>query len=255
MQGLLRSRRALVVAVGIAAAAIAAALIVVSAVGSGDDEAAPATVPRTAPTTVTGSTSASPTTLPGAAATAQLFRGIPQRLNQLGDPKAPVTMIEFADLQCPFCRDYAVDALPAIVKEYVRPGKVRLVFGGIAFLGPDSETALRAVYAAGLQNRLWNFADLLYRNQGPENSGWVTDGLLRAVGESIPGLDLGALMAARQSQEVDAAIAAMQQQARNARVDSTPTFFAGKTGGTLEQVAVSSLTADAFRPTLDALTR
>jgi hypothetical protein len=52
----------------------------------------------------------------------------------LGNPNAPVTMIEFADLQCPFCRDYALNALPAIVQEYVRPGKVKLVFGGISFL-------------------------------------------------------------------------------------------------------------------------
>lgn len=200
------------------------------------------------------SKSSSPAAVDGSA-TAALLAGIPQDGISLGSPDAPVVLVEFADLQCPFCGEYAIDALPAIVEEYVRPGKVKLVFTGLAFIGPDSETALRATYAAGLQGKLWNYLDLLYRNQGPENSGWVTDGLLRAVGESIPGLDVGALMAARQSQEVDSAIAAMQQQARNARVDSTPTFFAGKTGGTLEQVAVSSLTADAFRPTLDALTK
>jgi len=165
-----------------------------------------------------------------------------------------VTMVEFGDLQCPFCREYAIKALPAIVNEYVRPGKVKLVFTGLAFIGPDSETALRATYAAGLQGKLWNYLDLLYRNQGAENSGWVTDGLLRAVGNSIPGLDTNALMLARTSTEVDNAIAVSTQQAQNARVDSTPTFFAGKTGGTLQQVAVSSLSADAFRPTLDALT-
>ena len=93
-------------------------------------------------------------------------------------------MVEFADLQCPFCREYTLNALPTIVKQYVRTGKVKLVFFGMAFLGPDSETALRAAYAAGLQSRLWNVIDLLYRNQGPENSGWVTDGLLRAVGKA-----------------------------------------------------------------------
>jgi len=250
VRALVNNRLALFGAVGVVAVGIAVALIVVSVVGSGDKKQSAPTVP-----TATARGTTVPAKVPGAAAAAGLFRGIPQRLNQLGNASAPVTMIEFADLQCPFCRDYTLNALPAIVKEYVRPGKVKLVFGGISFIGPDSETALRAVYAAGLQNRLWNFADLLYRNQGEENSGWVTDGLLRAVGRSIPGLDVDAMMAARQSEEVDAAIAAMRQQAQNAQVDSTPTFFAGKTGGTLQQVAVNALTPEAFRPTLDALTK
>src|SRR5439155_270723 len=113
------------------------------------------------------STSGSTTTaepdvvLSGEAATQKLFRGIPQKLNVLGNLKAPVTMVEFADLQCPYCRDFAVQALPDIVRRYVRPGKVKLVFSGLAILGSDSERALRATYAAGLQGRLWNYLDLL----------------------------------------------------------------------------------------------
>jgi protein-disulfide isomerase len=255
---LIGNRLALFGAVVIAAVGIAVALILVSVLGSSGRKTAPATSAlATTPSAPggTGSAGAPPAKVPGAALTQKLFLGIPQTLNVLGDPKAPVTMVEFGDLQCPFCRDYALRALPAIVEEYVRPGKVKLVFTGLAFIGPDSETALRATYAAGLQGKLWNYLDLLYRNQGPENSGWVTDGLLRAVGSSIPGLDTNALMLARASAEVDNALALSAQQARNARVDSTPAFFAGRTGRTLERVAVSSLTADAFRPTLDALTR
>jgi protein-disulfide isomerase len=253
VRALISNRLALFAAVGIAAVGIAVALIVVSVVGSSDKKASP-TIGPTATTPATGSAQA-PAKVPGAAATQRLFRGIPQTLNALGNPNAPVTMIEFGDLQCPFCREYTVNALPAIVDEYVRPGKVKLVFTGLAVLGPDSEPALRATYAAALQGKLWNYIDLLYKNQGPENSGWVTEGLLRAVGESIPGLDVNSMLAARSSPEIDNAIALSVQQAQSARVDRTPTFFAGKTGGTLEQVAISSLTADAFRPTLDALTK
>lgn len=253
MRRLLRRRAALFAAVGIAAVGIAVGLIVASVVGSDGKEKA---TPTTVATTV--STSTSPATTPGltvtgGAATARLLRGIPQRLNVLGNPKAPVTMVEFADLQCPFCREFALDALPALVREYVRPGKVKLVFAGMAFIGPDSEKALRATYAAGLQGRLWNFLDLLYRNQGPENSGWVTDDLLRAAGRAVQGLDVGAMIAARQTPEVDNAIAATEQQASSARVNSTPTFFAGPTGGTLQHLGVSELKPQAFRPTLDAL--
>jgi protein-disulfide isomerase len=245
-------------AVGIAAVGIAVALILVSVVGSGGKKATPTTAPTTTAGAAGASTSSTPTpgvTVTGAAATARLLRGIPQKLNVLGNLKAPVTMVEFADLQCPFCRDFALNALPTLVREYVRSGKVKLVFSGIAFLGADSETALRATYAAGLQGRLWNYLDLLYRNQGAENSGWVTDDLLRAVGKAIPGVDVGTLMAARQTAEVDTAIQATQQQASSAHVNSTPTFFVGPTGGTLQQLNVSELTAQAFRPALDALVK
>jgi protein-disulfide isomerase len=251
VRGLLRSRAAMFVAVGIAAVGIAAGLIVVSVVGSGGKKAAPAAVTSSASSTTT----APGGTANGTAATKELFRGIPQRLNVLGNPQAPVTMVEFADLQCPFCREFALGGLPAIVREYVRPGKVKLVFAGLAFIGPDSEAALRATYAAGLQSRLWEFLDLLYRNQGAENSGWVTDGLLREVGSSIAGLDVDAMLAARQTAEVDNAILATNQQANSAHVNSTPTFFAGRTGGTLQRIAVSELGPRAFRPTLNALLR
>jgi protein-disulfide isomerase len=239
--------------VGAVAVAIAVALIVVSVVGSSDNKTAEATTTAAAPG-ATATEPAGPATAPGAAATLALFKGIPQQLNVLGKPSAPVTMVEFADLQCPFCRDYAVSALPSLVREYVRPGKAKFVFSGMHFLGPDSEKALRAVYAAGLQRRLWQYLDLLYKSQGAENSGWVTDDLLRSIGASIPGFDTKKMLADMSSQDVTNAIAVSDQQAQSASVSSTPTFFAGKTGGTLEHVNVTALTPEAFRPTLDALT-
>ena len=92
-------------------------------------------------------------------------------------------------------------------------------------LGPDSEKALRAVYAAGLQGRLWEYLDLLYRSQGAENSGWVTDELLRSVGASIPGFDTDRMMAAMNSTEVSQGLAAADAQAQQAGVNSTPTLY------------------------------
>ena len=263
MKRYFQGRNAVFVGVGIAAVGIAVALILVSVLGSSSGtKAAPATGPaRPVATTTDRTTSATPRTteklppVPGAAATTALFKGLPQRLNQLGKPTAKATMIEFADLQCPYCHEYAVNALPAIVKEYVRTGKVKLVFFGMAFIGPDSEKALRAVYAAGIQGKLWQYLDLLYRNQGAENSGWVTDALLRQVGDSIPGLDTDKMLADMSSSDVDAAIAASQQQATNAKVNSTPTFFAGASGSTLQRMSINALTPEAFRPTLDSLAK
>jgi protein-disulfide isomerase len=254
MKRLLHGRTALFFGVGVVAAGIALALILVSVLGSsGGSSASPTTT--SAPTTAADSPPAQTTKAPGAAATAALFQGIPQRLNQLGKTNAKVTMVEFADPQCPYCRQFAVDALPAIVKEYVRTGKVKLIFFGIEIIGPNSDQGLRATYAAGLQGKLWNFSDLLYKSQGAENSGWITDALLRQIGDSIPGFDTEKMMVDRSSSAVEAALAASSQQASNAHVNQTPTFFAGPTGGRLQQIAVSSLTPEAFRPTLDALTR
>lgn len=253
MKRYFHGRNALVLGVGVAALAIALVLILVSVLGSSSAE----TTPSPPSTTTTGGSKIAPAPpkAPGAAATAALFRGIPQRLNQLGKPSAKVTMVEFADPQCPYCARFALDALPAIVREYVRTGKVKLVYFGIEIIGPNSEQGLRATYAAGLQGKLWNFSDLLFKSQGAENSDWITDSLLRRIGDSIPGLVTEKMMADRSSAEVEAALAASEQQASSARVNRTPTFFAGPTGGRLQQIPLTALTPEAFRPTLDALVR
>lgn len=255
----LHGRKAVYAGVGIAALVIALVLILVSVLGSsGGTKASPATTSAAQSTTSTGPASSAPAVTPvapGAAATAALFRGVPQTLNVLGNPNAKVTMIEFADPQCPYCQKFALDALPGIVQEYVRTGKVKLVLFAINILGSNSDSGLRAIYAAGLQGKAWNFADLLYKSQGTENSGWITEDLVRQIGNSIPGLDTDKMLADRFSPDVEAAITASSQQASNARIGGTPTFFAGRTGGTLQQVPVASLTLAGFRPTLDSLVK
>jgi protein-disulfide isomerase len=179
------------------------------------------------------------------------FAGIPQTGVALGSPRAPVTLVEFADLQCPYCAAFAGDALPTIVRDYVRTGKVRIVFEGLAFIGPDSQKALRAVLAASLQNHAWDVLDRLYLRQGAENSGWVTDAALRDVSRHVPGLDARRLFRHLDSPAVGSLIQLAASQARAAKVSGTPSFFVGRTGGNLRPVAFTSLTAAALRPALD----
>jgi protein-disulfide isomerase len=170
-------RRNLILAAG-AAVLVVAAIVVASLVfRGGDDEATE--------TTGTGTT-------PGEIGA--LFEGIPQDRAVLGSPDATVTMIQFEDLQCPVCKRYQEEGFPGIVEEYVRPGKVKLRFVGLAFIGPDSEKALLHSLAAGEQGKLWQFADELYANQGAENSGWVTDELLERLAGEL-GLDWETLQA------------------------------------------------------------
>ena len=143
----------------------------------------------------------------------------------LGDPAATVTLIEYADMQCPFCGQYSEEVFPAIVNEYVRPGKVRIEFRGLAFLGPDSEKALRFVFAAGMQNRLWQLEEALYRSQGGENTGWVTDDLVRTLATETPGLDVEQLFRDADSAEVRAMIVRDAERGEQDQVPGTPLFF------------------------------
>jgi protein-disulfide isomerase len=153
------------------------------------------------------------------------LEGIPQERTVLGAPAAELTLIEYADLQCPACQSYALGVLPAVVDEYVRPGGVKTEFRGVAFLGPDSEKALRFVLAAGLQDRLWNLQEALYRHQGGENEGWVTDDLVRELASQIPGLDVERMFDDAESAEVTAMLAESAAQAEAAQIPGTPTFF------------------------------
>jgi protein-disulfide isomerase len=188
----------------------------------------------------------------GAVNIAAMLDGIPQRGTTLGSRRAPVTMIEFADPQCPYCAAWAKAALPDIVRRYVRTGKVRLVFDGMHFVGPDSLTALRTALAAGQQNRFWNVMELLYENQGTENTGWVTDSLMQSIGDAVQGLDTSRMLSDRGSSAVDQELTQGDGIAQEAGVNSTPTFAIGKTGSTLQLVHISSFAPSELTPSLDA---
>src|SRR3954471_3664858 len=206
-------------AVAGAAAAIVAVLIAVSLSHSGS--------------TASSSTAASSTgSVSGASATTALFAGIPQKGTTLGTASAPVRVTEFADLQCPFCRESALTQLPSIVKQYVRPGTASLQFQSLAFIGPDSVRAARVAQAAGSQDRLWNFVDLMYRNQGKENTGYATDAYLRRLAAAVPGLDVNRAFAARNGAAVTAKLQAAGTQATQHGVNETPTFLVQHAGST-----------------------
>ena len=119
-----------------------------------------------------------------------LFAGIPERDGVLGDPNAPLTLTEYVDLQCPVCASASRETLPALVRDYVRTGKVKLEARTLHFLGPDSERAARVAAGAERQGRLWPFLEAFYAAQGAENSGYVTDDFLRSVAQAA-GVDAG----------------------------------------------------------------
>jgi len=192
------------------------------------------------------------TTLP-AQPVESLFTGIEQQGVALGSPEAPVTLVEYADLQCPYCAQWARETLPVLVDEYVETGKLRIVFHGLAFIGPDSDKALRTAIAAGQHNHLWDLVHGLYASQGAENSGWVTDGLVGEIVSRVPGLDSDMLLSARWDSSVEPELRRAAAAAERAGVHGTPAFQVGRTGARLELVEVSSLGPGGIRPAIEAV--
>lgn len=191
--------------------------------------------------------------VPGEKETAALFAGIPQRGLQLGNPRAPVTMVEFADLQCPYCREYTEQSLATLVNDYVRPGKMTMIFRNVSFIGTDSARAAQMAGAATLQNRLWPFIDLFYANQQEENTGYVTDDFLRRIGSGVAGLNVERAMADRGLPVVQRMMDQAQTQWQSNGFSGTPSFLLGPTGGRLEALDVRTLGPEAFTPAIDKL--
>lgn len=179
-------------------------------------------------------------TLTDGPAAAAVFKGIPQSGDALGRPNAPVTLVEFVDLQCPFCREFAVESMPTLVEKHVRTGKVRIELRGLVFLGPDSERGMRAALAAARQNRMFEFTELLYYNQGAENAGWLSQEMVEAAARSLPGIDVARLVDDMDSDAVSDLLDEHADEAERHGVNSTPTILVGATGGELKRVAIDS---------------
>ncbi len=176
----------------------------------------------------------------GGSAPASALGGIPQSGIALGSPDAPVTMVEFADLQCPFCAEYQARVFPELLHRYVRTGKLRIELRLLRFIGPDSDRLARAATAAAAQNRMWQVVELAYARQGRENSGYVTNAFIKSLlaNAGVHGADTGA------SAEPELRRAA--QAARRAGINETPSFLVGPTGGTLARFEPGELTPGPF---------
>jgi protein-disulfide isomerase len=194
------SRTAVGIAFGIAIAA-AVALVAVAVISRSDSSSAP---PNPNPVVD--------------------LAGIPQSGRVLGNSAAKVMLIEYADPQCPACRLYTEDFFPTLVRQYVRPGKVKTEFRGFPFIGEDSVKGYRFLLAAAEQDKLWNLAEALYRNQGAENSGWVTDDLIRGLASQIPGLDVDKLFADAERADIVQEAEGAEAAGTAAGLQGTPTF-------------------------------
>jgi protein-disulfide isomerase len=159
----------------------------------------------------------------GAADVQAQFAGIPQSGDRLGVETAPVEIVEYGDLQCPFCAQASAGTVPALVTDFVKPGTAKLVFRPLTFIGPDSVRGATAVAAAGAQGKMWTYAELLYRNQGQENKGWLSDKMVDSAATAL-GLNVAKFDADRTGPAASALVTAAATAAQTAGVSATPTF-------------------------------
>ena len=172
-----------------------------------------------------------------------LIDGLPQDGDTLGEPGAPETVLEFADLQCPFCRQFAVNEIPTLLEGPVSDGRLKLQFRNWVILGPDSEEAAAAALSAGEQDLLWNFVEAFYANQGEENSGYVTDEFLRGIAEDAGVPDLDQWEDERDPARWRSQLREIDDQATELGFSGTPSF-ALESGGEVRPLADAVTAAD-----------
>ncbi|KER06278.1 putative disulfide bond formation protein D [Marine Group I thaumarchaeote SCGC AAA799-E16] len=143
----------------------------------------------------------------------------------LGDPSAPVTIVEFGDYQCHQCYNWFHNTKPAITRDYIDTGKANLVFVDMAFLGRDSGPAAQATYCAEDQGKYWEYHDMLYNAQEDKiDSGWANTERLKAFAFSM-GLDMELFESCLDSGKYSKRVQYNTQQARDHGVRGTPGFF------------------------------
>ncbi len=146
----------------------------------------------------------------------------------LGDANAKVTIVEYADFQCPFCERYFQTNQPSIISDYVNKGKARFVWKDYAFLGQESTWAAEAARCANDQGKFWPYHDYLYSHQGSENSGAFSKANLKKFATAI-GLNAAQFNSCLDSDKYLSFIQQESQAAGTVGVTGTPaTFINGK---------------------------
>ena len=143
----------------------------------------------------------------------------------LGDPSAPITIVEFGDYQCHQCYNWFHNTKPAIIEDYIETGKANLVFVDLAFLGRDSPIAAQASYCAEDQEMYWEYHDTLYNFQDSKiDGGWANSERLKAFASSLE-LDMDLFNSCLDSEKYSKRVQYNNQQARDNGVRGTPGFF------------------------------
>jgi len=142
----------------------------------------------------------------------------------LGDPNAPVTLIEFGDYQCHFCNVHFHNTEHRLLENFIKSGKVKMIFKDFTIIGPDSINAAHGTHCANDQDKFWEYHDILYSNWTGENNGWASsDNLLRFAQEIE--LDIDQWSDCMIDEKYSLIISNSSKDARELGITGTPAFF------------------------------
>lgn len=180
---------------------------------------------------------------------------IPSLISQgspiFGNHSAPITIVEFGDFQCHFCGRFAKQTEPSLNSTYFQSGKVNIFFKHFVTHGPDSFNAAVASQCAHEQGKFWNFYDVLYNNQGQENSGWVSVENLKKFASSIPGLNAQKFDSCLDSQKYKSLVEDDTNFAFASGFQGTPTFIIQKSNGSDREELVGAYPFPSFKAIID----
>ena len=154
----------------------------------------------------------------------------------LGEPDAKVTLVEFGDLQCPICKQYADEILPDVIDGPIKAGKANFEFRNWAVLGEDSTLAAKANLAAAEQDKSWSFIESFYANQGLENTGYVTDDFLTDIAEKAGIQDIDKWNVDREKPALEDELLKVDGEATKQGFSGTPSFAIIDAKGNLKPI-------------------
>ena len=142
----------------------------------------------------------------------------------LGDPDAPITLVEFGDYQCHYCNVFFQSIEKDIVKNYVDTGKVKIIFKDYNIIGEDSVKASQGAHCANDQGLFWEYHDILYSNWTGENNGWASSENLAIFAQQI-GLNMNKWSECMNKGSHSQIILKSNDDARTLELTGTPAFF------------------------------
>ncbi len=142
----------------------------------------------------------------------------------LGNPDAPITLVEFGDYQCHFCNVFFHNTEEYILKNFVETGKVKMIFKDYTIIGPDSVNAAHGAHCANDQGLFWEYHDILYNNWNGENNGWASSDNLFKFAQEI-NLDIDKWSDCMLNAEHSEIILASNNDAKDLGLTGTPSFF------------------------------
>jgi protein-disulfide isomerase len=142
----------------------------------------------------------------------------------LGNPNAPITMVEFGDYQCTFCSKFFHETENSIITNYIKTGKVKVLFKDYIILGQDSINAANAAHCANDQKLFWEYHSMLYNNWAGENTGWADLAHLHEFANTL-GLDMDVFSTCMSDLKWNELVNLSSKDGQKLGVSGTPTFF------------------------------